>query len=114
MRSSKRRNKAPIEIAPGRFAVQTHDRVAVALVDIVHPKAVSVKIAWCKGPGLTECFVRRNHSSKAPGVMRQLLHYARVIFERPQVALQNVVALPAWRYTLRDTNVINDLSPDRR
>ncbi len=35
-----RRDEVPIQEAPGRIAVQQHDRIAGALIDIVHPPAI--------------------------------------------------------------------------
>src|ERR1700754_4733751 len=68
VRRGKRRDEIPIKIAPGGFTMQTDDRIAFALVDIMHAKAVAVEKMRRKRPCSTKGFERRNHD-ESPGAV---------------------------------------------
>jgi hypothetical protein len=79
VRRRKRRDKMSVKIAPGGFTMQTNDRIAVALVDIMHTKAVAVEIARRKGPCSIKGLERRNHDAESPAADRRQCHTMRVI-----------------------------------
>jgi hypothetical protein len=92
VRRRKRRDKIPVKIAPGGFTMQAKDRIAVALVDVMHTKAVAVEIARRKGPCSTKGFERRNHVAESPGTDRRQFRMMRVIPRLREIATTNRVA----------------------
>jgi len=61
MRLRERRNETTIEISPRRLTMKADDRIAVPLIDVMHPKSIARKVVRCKWPRATEVFVLSNH-----------------------------------------------------
>ena len=75
MRSGERNREMSIQIAPGRFAVQTENEVAAArsLVDVVHEESRGVGEMRREGEAAAETFICSNHlecSSAASSTFR--------------------------------------------
>ena len=57
-----RRNHIPVEESPGRITVQQQDRIAGALIDIMHPPAIDPRVAGRERPLLMKPFEALQHT----------------------------------------------------
>src|SRR5262249_40949295 len=91
------RDEAPVQVAPGGLAVETHDRVTGAFVDEVHAEARAVVEVGAEGPGAVEGLVCRDHGPSLPNPRtRRRRARARPGCDRWPSDLRSTRARSAW------------------
>ena len=64
MVAAERRNELSVDVAPGGLAVQTHHRITLAFVHVVHTKAGNVAEMRLEWKRTTEGLICRNHRAR--------------------------------------------------